>query len=284
MKIDGKKEITPVLYGDSAVKIHHNSIPDKNRLCFKAHWHERMELNLVCSGSMYLTLDKEEYFLPSGTMGIIPPEKTHSGITGESGVEYYTLMFDITSFYNSSFATEKHLKPIVGLQNDFVPLTDDGEIVDTVTSIIKEQQNGDEYSSLTVMGKIYILLGLLYRKCLSFKGDTGYGGENFSVIFDYIAENFCEGLSSAELSSKFGYSEAYFCRRFKAITGLTPMKYINILRLEKAKMLLKTGNTKIAVVSAKCGYNSVSYFSRLYKKHFGMSPKDYCASIKSNQT
>lgn len=278
MKIDGKKELIPVLYGDSAVKILHSSISGNNKLCYNAHWHERMELTFVHSGSMRITLGNEEYVIPCGSLGIIPPEKTHTAFSGENGVEYYTVMFDITSFYNSSFATEKHLKPIVNLRNDFIPITNDTEIINTVTSIIKEQLNGDEYSSLIVIGKIYILLGLLYQKCLSLQTPLELQSENFTIIFDYIANNYCDNISSAQLSVKFGYSEAYFCRRFKAITGLTPMKYINILRLEKAKSLLKNGNTKISVVSAKCGFNSVSYFSKLYKNHFGISPKEFCIS------
>lgn len=283
MKIDGKKELITVLYGDSAVKILHNSIPENNRICFNAHWHERMELSFVHSGSMTLTLGNEEYVIPCGSLVIIPPEKTHAAFSGDNGVEYYTIMFDITSFYNSSFATERYLKPIVNLRNDFIPVTNDAEIINTAASIIKEQLNGDEYSSLTVIGKIYILLGLLYRKCLSSQINLERQSENFTIIFDYIENNYCDKISSVGLSSKFGYSEAYFCRRFKAITGLTPMNYINILRLEKAKSLLTNGNTKISVVSVKCGFNSVSYFSKLYKKHFGIAPKDCCVSNNSNQ-
>lgn len=64
-----------------------------------------MELTFVCSGSMHFFLENEEYFIPCGSLGIIPPGKTHEGISGENGVEYYTIMFDVTSFYNSSFAT-----------------------------------------------------------------------------------------------------------------------------------------------------------------------------------
>ena len=273
MKIDGSKEIIPVLYGDSAVKILHFSIPEGNKLCFSSHWHERMELTFVHSGSMHLTLENNEYEIPCGSLGIIPPEKTHTASSGKEGVEYYTIMFEITSFYNSSFATGKHLKPLVNLQNDFIPLTDDVEIMNTVSSLIDDQLHGDKYSCLTVIGEIYILLGLLYRKCLSSQIPSEHSGGDFADIFDYISNNYCDRISTAELSSKFGYSEAYFCRRFKALAGLTPMQYINMLRLEKEKNLLKNSNTKISVVSAKCGFNSVSYFSKLYKKHFGISPK-----------
>lgn len=273
MKIDGSKEIIPVLYGDSAVKILHFSIPEGNKLCFSSHWHERMELTFVHSGSMHLTLENKEYEIPCGSLGIIPPEKTHTASSGKEGVKYYTIMFEITFFYNSSFATGKYLKPLVNLKNDFIPLTDDVEIMNTVSSLIEEQLHGDKYSCLTVIGEIYILLGLLYRKCLSSQIPSEHSGGDFSDVFNYIANNYCDRISTAELSSKFGYNEAYFCRRFKALTGLTPVQYINMLRLEKAKKLLENNNTKISVVSAKCGFNSASYFSKLYKRHFGISPK-----------
>ncbi len=274
MKIDGKKELTPVLYGDSAVRILHFAVPEKNKTCFGVHWHERMELCFVSSGSMKLRLEDEEFTVREGSVAIIPPEKNHTAISGERGVEYYTVMFDISYFYNSSYASEKYLKPIANLQTEFVPITDDFEIANTVKSLVNEQLCGDEYSALTVIGKIYTLLGMLYRKCLLSIGATQPADNNFGAVFDYIAENYASAVSSSILSAEFGYSEPYFCRRFKAITGLTPVKYINIFRLEKAKAMLKKGNTKISAISSACGFNSAAYFSKLYKEYFGITPKE----------
>lgn len=274
MKIDGKKELTPVLYGDSAVRILHFTVSEKNKTCFGVHWHERMELCFVSSGSMKLRLEDEEFTVREGSVAIIPPEKNHTAASGDDGVEYYTVMFDISYFYNSSYASEKYLKPIANLKIEFVPITDDFEIADTVNSLVKEQLGGDEYSALTVIGKIYTLLGLLYRKCLLRIGAAQPVDNNFGAVFDYIAENYASDISSSLLSAEFGYSEPYFCRRFKAITGLTPVKYINIFRLEKAKAMLKKEKKKIAVIASECGFNSVAYFSKTYKRYFGITPKE----------
>ena len=60
MRLDRNKELTPVLYGKSAVKILRPVIFPENMLCFNMHWHERMELLYVVSGKIKLRLNNTE--------------------------------------------------------------------------------------------------------------------------------------------------------------------------------------------------------------------------------
>ena len=260
MKLDYQKELIPVLYGDSAVKIHNETNMPANRPCFGMHWHERMELLLIYSGSLLLHIGGREFTAKENSLVIIPPERAHMGISGNNGVRYRTVMFDITAFYNSTSATDKFLKPIVKQINDFNPVTDDAEIVALCDSLIKEQLSGNVASPLIVIGKIYELLGLLYRRCLC-EPVLLAPDSKFKNVIDYIGDNYFDDISSAKLSRHFGYDEAYFCRRFKSVTGLTPMNYIQILRLETAKEKIKSGNFKISEISALCGFSDVSYFN-----------------------
>lgn len=276
MKLDYQKELIPVLYGDSAVKIHNETNMPANRPCFGMHWHERMELLLIYSGSLLLHIGGREFTAKENSLVIIPPERAHMGISGNNGVRYRTVMFDITAFYNSTSATDKFLKPIVKQINDFNPVTDDAEIVALCDSLIKEQLSGNVASPLIVIGKIYELLGLLYRRCLC-EPVLLAPDSKFKNVIDYIGDNYFDDISSAKLSRHFGYDEAYFCRRFKSVTGLTPMNYIQILRLETAKEKIKSGNFKISEISALCGFSDVSYFTRCFKKRYGMTPTEYSA-------
>lgn len=276
MKLDYQKELIPVLYGDSAVKIHNETNMPANKPCFGMHWHERMELLLIYSGSLLLHIGGREFTAKENSLVIIPPERAHMGISGNNGVRYRTVMFDITAFYNSTSATDKFLKPIVKQINDFNPVTDDAEIVALCDSLIKEQLSGNVASPLIVIGKIYELLGLLYRRCLC-EPVLLAPDSKFKNVIDYIGDNYFDDISSAKLSRHFGYDEAYFCRRFKSVTGLTPMNYIQILRLETAKEKIKSGNFKISEISALCGFSDVSYFTRCFKKRYGMTPTEYSA-------
>ncbi|MEE1007193.1 MAG: AraC family transcriptional regulator, partial [Acutalibacteraceae bacterium] len=66
---------------------------------------------------------------------------------------------------------------------------------------------------------------------------------------------------------------------FKLVTGLTPMNYIQILRLEAAKSKIAEGSLKISEISALCGFKDASHFTRCFKKRYGMTPTRY-AGVK----
>ena len=274
MKLDYQKELTPVLYGDSAVKILNEINMPANRLCFGMHWHERMELLLIYSGSICLHIGGKELNAKENSLVIIPPEKAHMGISGNEGVRYRTVMFDVSAFYNLSNATDKYLKPIVNQITNFSTVTYDAQIVELCNSLIKEQLSQSVASPLIVIGKIYELLGFLYRRCLC-EPTLSLPDGKFKNVIDYINDNYCNDISSAELSRHFGYDEAYFCRRFKSVTGLTPMNYIQILRLESAKEKIRSRQLKISEISAACGFKDASYFTRCFKKRYGITPARY---------
>jgi AraC-like DNA-binding protein len=236
-----------------------------------------MELLLIYEGCLSLHIGDREITANEKSLVIIPPERAHMGISGDDGVRYRTVMFDPAIFYNLTNATDKFLKPIVNQITDFTPVTFDAEIVALCDSLIKEEASGNIASPLIVIGKVYELLGLLYRRCLC-EPVLSAPDSKFKNVIDYINNNFHNDISSFKLSLLFGYDEAYFCRRFKAVTGLTPMNYIQILRLESAKKKIKSEKLNISEVSALCGFKDASYFTRCFKKRYGVTPAEYAKS------
>ena len=275
MILNNQKELTPIRYGESAVKVLTFNIRQAGHICFDMHWHERMELLVILSGSIEVQIGNYKGTAAQGELVIIPPGKPHHGVTGENGTRYYTVMFDLSSFYNVTPVSKKILEPIAEQAVEFVPTTDDAEIFALAVALCREQLCNDESAPLIVVGQIYHLLGLLWRKCLSEQTVTGITDARLNNLLEYIEQHCCDGLSSSFLSKRFGYDEAYFCRRFKSVTGLTPMHYINILRLERAKKMLKNGSVSISDISVRCGFTDMSYFSRCFKKHYGMTPSAY---------
>ena len=69
--------------------------------------------------------------------------------------------------------------------------------------------------------------------------------------------------------------ECQFRRSFKALKGMSPIKYRNMLRMTKAIDLLKTGEYSVVEASMIVGFDDPSYFSKLFKKQFGQSPSSY---------
>lgn len=279
MRLDHQKELTPVLYGDSAVKIIPTVIkPEK--YCFTMHWHDRIELLLINSGSITINCGGTVREFGSGEVAIFPPCMPHSGIAGSLGANYDVVMFDISKFFNSTGISERFLSPLHGQKVSFVNSTKDGDIIASLGEIIRLSEKGDAIADIMTVGEIYRLIGLLFKNCLSEEGMAIAESGRFKEILDFINESFCEDISTSSLSRKFGYDETYFCRRFKKVTGLTPTVYIRILRLEKAKKLIKKGGLSISDVAAACVFSDAGYFTRCFKKHFGVTPQEYGAKYK----
>lgn len=105
--------------------------------------------------------------------------------------------------------------------------------------------------------------------------------KDFSIeeVINYVDENYTEQLSLSSLSKKFNYTENRLIIKFKEKTGLTPIKYIINKKIETAKALLKNKSATINSVMESVGFLDASYFSKIFKKRVGCSPKDYKNSL-----
>lgn len=275
MALNHKKELTPVLYDSSGVKILDFNNWDSNILICNMHWHERVEFMLVTSGTLHFRLNSFETLLTEGQLAIVTPHAQHYALTGQGGCSLKTLMFDVETFYNQLPITEHFFKPLVDQSVSFVPYTDHPDVIRVMKSIVEKSTDEDALAPLFRVGKIYELITLLYRHCLAERESEVLTQNQLQDVLDYINTHFCENISSADLAKKFGYSEGYFCRHFKVVTGLSPMIYIRILRLEKARELLQRGQHSFSEITSRCGFSSPTYFTRCFKSHFEMTPSEY---------
>lgn len=90
--------------------------------------------------------------------------------------------------------------------------------------------------------------------------------------FDRTPEN---NTPLNELAEKVHMSKEHFIRTFKKIYGDPPGRFRQLRRLEKAVKLLLNSNMKIKDIATNCGFESIFYFSKIFKQHFSVSPKEY---------
>lgn len=89
---------------------------------------------------------------------------------------------------------------------------------------------------------------------------------------DYLAEHYAESINFEQLATQKGISLNYFRTLFKNITGLSPVDYLNRLRILNSLKLLQTTYLPISDIAAMVGILDSNYFSRLFKKIIGYSP------------
>ena len=93
-------------------------------------------------------------------------------------------------------------------------------------------------------------------------------------VLKYIHENPDKKTSIEELTKIADMKKSYFIQIFKSITGKSPIKYIIDLRLEYAKDLIFNTELPINKIALQCGFEDEFYFSRIFKKRYGVSPKN----------
>lgn len=97
-------------------------------------------------------------------------------------------------------------------------------------------------------------------------------------IVDYLKENMDKQITLEDISGSFSYSLSSIKRIFKEETGSSIVSYLNQLRMQKAKELLRETDQSISQIAAALGFSNVYYFSVAFKKKWGISPSGFRAA------
>ncbi len=105
-----------------------------------------------------------------------------------------------------------------------------------------------------------------------------------SIVSDathYIANHYSDDIKMADLAQKFNVSHNLLLLKFKKETGCSPKEYLMEKRMDAAVYLLKTTDFSITQISTMCGFTLPAHFSYTFKKHHGVTPKEYKRLIQS---
>ena len=94
-------------------------------------------------------------------------------------------------------------------------------------------------------------------------------------IKNYVDSNLEFDIKISHVANIFHYNVQYIGRLFKKSTSLTFNEYVNYQRLARSKLLLRDSDLTVLDISNRLGFNNVSYFNRLFKKHYGKTPTEY---------
>ncbi len=91
----------------------------------------------------------------------------------------------------------------------------------------------------------------------------------------YIDEHYGDMLLLENIAKTAGYSVPQFSRLFSELCGITPMRYVNIVRIQHAAEMLTSGDERITDIAFECGFESLEVFERQFKRYFSVSPSMY---------
>lgn len=236
------------------------------------------QLLYIAHGKGHFFLNGKETIVTKGNMILFRP--------GEPQVYYY-YSIDKTEVYWVHFTgseVEKYL--------DHYNLPHDQNVFFTGTSPDYQWLYNQLIQELQLKRANYEeLLRILLRHILLMinrfmKEDNFSGSEILNEIeraTHYFNENYNKEISIEQYAVEHLMSKNWFISSFKKIMKVTPMQYILQLRLSTAKNLLETSNKNITEIADAIGYDNPLYFSRLFTKYIGVSPKEYRIKFKKNK-
>lgn len=227
----------------------------KVRSCSK-HIHNDYEIILCMSGSATSIIDGKTRTVDENCITLLSPMVPH-GIA--DGKDYGDLYIRLDSC------------PILTQRSMYV--TGNTDIIKTLATTLCAiwVQKEDNYKTICdgLLQVIYDLIVNLTEKKNKF--------DFVDKFKNILSVNFANpDFSIAAESAKIGLNADYLRQCFKADTGITPLEYLTNIRLEQAKRYLKYEKSySVSEIAYLCGFSDPYYFSRCFKKHMKVSPKEY---------
>lgn len=107
--------------------------------------------------------------------------------------------------------------------------------------------------------------------------ETTHTAKDFDLLAleRFMQDNSHRDLDLADLAAVVGLSRYHFAKKFKTVTGTSPMRYFNELKIKLACQQLDTSTDTVRAIAQSLGFDDPYYFSRLFKKVMGLAPSDY---------
>jgi transcriptional regulator GlxA family with amidase domain len=108
-----------------------------------------------------------------------------------------------------------------------------------------------------------------------FQFQKDHADDTITKVQQYMEKNYNKTITMTEMAGISNMSPRNLIRRFEQATSNTPLEYLQRFRIENAKKMLENRNDGIEQIAMKCGYEDMSFFRKVFKRHVGMTPREY---------
>ena len=249
------------------------------------HWHEEMEFIVVKKGRGLVTLDRESRLLEAGQAVIVLPGQLH-GIRQyqQERMEYENIIFRMEMLLpkEGDVCGPKFLEPYRDGKLLY-PAWIDGsalyheEMLECIRKMDELSEQRPRGYPLAVKGWLFQFFFLLFSQVEPTLAEEGREKslDKMKRILRRIEVDYGKPLSIKEMAEFSGFSESHFMKFFKNHMGVPFVSYLNDYRLTLAARALAEGQEDVLTVAMDVGFSNVSYFNRLFKKKFQMTPLEY---------
>lgn len=250
------------------------------------HYHSDYQIQLVIAGEALVTLDEVSFLVCSGELVFCRKGKMHAfHATKVEGVKMLEVKFT---------TSDAELEAILqGIEMKFED--QEKQLYSLLSRIVLEGQRKPHHykymsgtllmECLLVMNRIclqkslpvYELLPLHQVRLVAAASES----QLLDNVDDYINKHIEQSFSLEDLAKGCGYNQDYLYRVIKKKTGLSSIKYVNLVKFERALFLIQNTEQTLTEIGWNLGFENLQYFSRFFKQHGGITPSEYITKVRS---
>lgn len=238
----------------------------------KKHHHDFFEISIILEGEASYFFNQRWQTVRGGDILLFNPYVEHAERqlpnTHSHQLHIGIGRFELEGFSKNTFPNQEIL---LSSQEDQI------KVFDKAWQLINEF--GRQHINLICKGLIFEMMGLILR-CLeqNEQTDSAILSKNdrlkqaVQLIITYIENNYAQEITIEQLATTHFVSPTYLSKIFKEVTGVSPINYLILIRLQQAYQLLVTEEYPIKEVARAVGYEDAYHFSKSFKKQYGIAP------------
>ena len=250
------------------------------------HWHSSFEITWVLEGKGNYFVNGQEYTMEKDDIIIFNNVEPHGWKLLGGNMKLLVMIFspEFVAEKISVFDAE-YLKPFVERGSNFKNRVGREEKVNeeiriSIREIHQEWNERKEGYPLMIKANVLRILTMLIR---AYQDETKSGEmlkekknamKRLEQAFTYINDHYCEKITLEEVAASVYMSSNYFSSYFRRVANISFSDYVTRLRVNRAREMLRENGANVTEIAMECGFNNISNFYRLYKKHMGKTPGD----------
>ena len=259
------KQSREFLYGKNIY-----SFMRKGDTSYHAHWHDYYEIILYrnCGGSCII--NGTEYPITKDCLFFVTPKDVHA-INAKSTRDSYSLGVS----FSNDVVDQQIIKELSAGPRTVTTPTQTLLVLIERIRILRISSRKESHKRFMQEHMLNAALMEIMEKGVLLATPKYNLSPAIEKAIFYIMTDVGKKFSLEEIASLCHLSPSYFSSLFKQETGKTFVKYINDLRIEKAKILLQENKKSVLDISLECGFNTLTHFIKIFKQITGLTPSQY---------
>ena len=243
-------------------------------LNYMAHFHDELEVVLVTTGSLWVTVQGSRLRLLQGDICLFMPGEIHSMETREANQEVI-LKAALPESVADRLRGLRLQENIIGPAH---PLHE--ELGSLLQELLREDREKPEGYQVNVQICVLRLFLMILRRLPTWRMERDEAKkvrrrlEFLHAVNNYLSSSFRDVVTLESTARACGYSKYYFSHYFKSVTEMSFSQYLMIYRLRQARERILAGD-KMIDAAYSCGFNNIRSFNRMFKKYYHITPTEY---------